>query len=228
MNAESNKIRSATEALSYIKDGMVIGLGSGTTASIFIKLVGEFIRDNRIDVIGVATSTASYDLAKNIGIPMQALEDTTDIDITFDGADEVDPELNLIKGKGGALFREKIVALMSDRLVIMVDDSKIVHRLGEKGILPVEVIPVALNLVISSMNNLNIQHHMRMNNRQYYTTDNGNYVMDVCTEGIENTITLSEKLKSITGVIDTGLFHNLADVVIIAYENGKVKKLQKS
>jgi len=210
------KLQAAQAALEEIRDGMVVGLGSGSTASIFIRELGKA----GVNVVGIPTSEESRRIAEEVGVRLTSLKDHPHVDVTVDGADEVSPDLHLIKGLGGALVREKIVAHASHRVVIIVDESKLVARLGTKTVIPVEVIPLAVPRVLLRLTGAQI----REKNGQPFVTDNGNLILDWKHGAIEDPPALEKELKGMTGVVDSGIFTGVASVVIVAGSSG-VRKL---
>src|SRR6266571_1468681 len=168
------KEQAALAALDEIRDGMIVGLGSGSTAAIFIRELGK----TGLKVAGIPTSEESRRLAEEAGVRLTTLRDHPDIDVTVDGADEVSPELDLIKGRGGAFVREKIVAHASRRVVIIVDESKLVEKLGTKTVIPLEVIPLAVPRVLLQLNELGGEARIRERNGQPFVSDNGNIIID--------------------------------------------------
>jgi ribose 5-phosphate isomerase A len=210
------KRQAAVAALGEIRDGMIVGLGSGSTASIFIRELGKA----KLDVLGIPTSEESARIAREVGVRLTTFGDHADIDVTIDGADEVSPELHLTKGLGGALVREKIVAHASKRVVIIVDESKLVPKLGSKTVIPVEVIPLAVPRVLRELK----QGSVRMRDGKPLVSDNGNYTVDWMSGPIEDPAGLEKQLKSMTGVVDSGIFAGVADVVIVAGASGIQRK----
>ena len=210
-------------ALRYVKPGQTLGLGTGHAASAFIRALGA----SGISVRGVPTSNASDELARSVGIPIVTLAEAGKIDIDIDGADAVDPRLNLIKGYGGALVREKIVAASSRRFVVLVGYEKIVKWLGERGPLPVEVIPFGLSLVTAKIKAMGLKPQVREKNGQQYITDNGNLILDCAVKKIANAARLDRELLAIPGVVGTGLFVAMASVVLVAEESGKIRTLKR-
>lgn len=213
------KEAAAREALGFVKDGMVVGLGSGSTASIFIKLLGERVKQG-MKVIGIPTSRESEELGRSVGIMIGELRDNPVVDLTVDGADEVDPGLNLIKGLGGALVREKIVAYATEFEIIVVDDSKIVEYLGQKAPLPVEIVKFAHEATVNRLRDIGCQPKLRMKDGQMFVTDNGNYIADCRFERIDSPQSLEAEINMVPGVVDNGLFIGLADKVIVASKDG--------
>jgi len=207
----------ALAALDEIRDGMVVGLGSGSTASIFIRELGK---KSSLKVLGIPTSEESRRIAIEVGIPLTNFEEHPDIDLTVDGADEVSPQLDLIKGLGGALVREKIVARASRRVVIIVDDRKMVERLGTKTVIPLEVIPLAVPRILALLKGSRV----REKNGQPFISDNSNVILDWNHGAIENPAALEKELKMMTGIVDSGIFAGVATCVIVAGATG-IRKL---
>ena len=210
-------------ALRYVKPGQTLGLGTGHAASAFIRALGA----SGISVRGVPTSNASDELARSVGIPIVTLAEAGKIDVDIDGADAVDPRFNLIKGYGGALVREKIVAASSRRFVVLVGYEKIVKWLGERGPLPVEVIPFGLSLVTAKIKAMGMKPQVREKNGQQYITDNGNLILDCAVKKIANPARLDRELLAIPGVVGTGLFVAMASVVLVAKQSGKIRALKR-
>jgi ribose 5-phosphate isomerase A len=220
---DSAKILAAQKSLEFIKDGMVVGLGSGSTATHFIQLLGEKVKQG-LKIRGIASSKASEDLAASLTIPITDFNTCPEIDVTIDGADEVAPGLALIKGGGGALLREKIVASASKRFIIVADATKVVSQLGAFP-LPVEVIPMAAPLVARKLQalgiNPSVRHH---NNGEFYITDEGNLLLDCKCGAIEDPHKLAASIRQIVGVVEHGLFLNMATLALIA-SNSEVSEL---
>lgn len=213
------------KAAEYVKDGMKIGLGTGSTAYYAVKKVGEMVR-NGLKVKAVPTSKETAELAEKEGIELIELADVDKLDLTIDGADEVDQDFNLTKGGGGALLREKIVASASERLIIIVDESKLVEKLGAFH-LPVEITPFSWQYTQRMVDKFDCKSTLRKKDGEVYVTDNGNYILDCDFGVIENPIKLTEELNKLPGVVENGIFAEMADVVIVGYENGEVKVLEK-
>jgi len=213
------KRSAALAALDEIRDGMVVGLGSGSTASIFIRELGERVRSG-LKVVGIPTSETSRRIAEEVQVPLTTLGQHPRIDVTVDGADEVSPELDLIKGLGGALVREKIVAHATDRVVIVVDESKLVPVLGTHTGIPVEVIPFAIDVVIDRLNGWGGHGKIREKHGERFVSDNHNFIIDWKPGEIREPAVLEKQLKSVTGIVDSGLFCNVAQVVIVAGSTG--------
>jgi ribose 5-phosphate isomerase A len=217
----------AAKALEWVPPGARIGLGSGRTTQAFIRALGEKVRQG-FSVRGVPTSSGSARLAQEFGIPLDELNEVP-LEITIDGADEVEPRsLNLIKGWGGALVRERIVAAASRKQLILVTPEKLVERLGQRGKLPVEVIPFAEPFVRRKLAELpgNIRPERRSQDGQTFVTDNGNWILDCALAPIEDPQALADSLRAIAGVVDAGLFLGTASTVLVA-EKGAVRELHR-
>jgi ribose 5-phosphate isomerase A len=203
----------ARRALGFVKDDTAVGLGAGRAATAFVRALAARVRAG-LRVRGVPVSEAMAGLAAELGIPLVGLE--AEIDVTVDGADEVDPDLDLIKGYGGALVRERIVAAASRRQIILVERDKLVPQLGSRGRLPVEVIPFALPLCLHRIAALGLRPTLRMVGERPFVTDNGNVLVDCAVEPIGDPPGLERALRAIPGVVDTGLFLGTADTVLVA------------
>src|SRR5688572_362984 len=219
------KKQAALAALDEIRNGMIVGLGTGSTATHFIRGLGEKVRDG-LNVAGIPTSEASRRLAEEVGVPLTTFRKHPQIDITVDGADEVSPQLDLIKGLGGALVREKIVAHSSKRVVIVVDESKLVDRLGRKAPIPVEVVPFAADSVSTQLNRWGGEVRLRQKDNKIFISDNGNMVLDWYHGVIDYPQLLEKQIKGITGVVDSGIFAHVAAMVIVANATG-IHKLHR-
>lgn len=219
------KERAAREAVALVNDGMVVGLGSGSTASIAIRLLGERVKDG-MRIVGIPTSADSERLGKEVGITIGELREYPVVSLTIDGADEVDPELNLIKGLGGALVREKIVASATEMEVIVVDESKLVDFLGQKAPLPVEIVKFAHDATVRRLKEFDCEPKLRLKDGQLFVTDNGNYIADCRFKRIDDPRTLEAELNLVPGVVDNGLFVGIADRVIVASKDG-IRKLER-
>jgi len=215
----------AQRALEFVRDGSVIGLGSGRAASAFVRALGERVRAG-FHVRGVPTSLATAQLATEAGVPLVTLEEAPELDVTIDGADEVDPNLELIKGYGAALVREKIVAAASSNLIILVGPEKLVPVLGRRGILPVEVVPFALPFCARRLSALGLRPAPRTRDGLPVVSDNGNHILDCGTEVIIDPIALDRACREIPGVVGTGLFIGMAQRVIVS-EGESVRILER-
>lgn len=208
----------AERAVEFAQSGMVVGLGTGSTAYFAIEALGRRVKEG-LEIAGVATSKGTEQLAKKFGVPLVLLDDVKVIDITIDGADEVDPNFNLIKGMGGALLREKVVAYASLEEIIIVDDSKIVDILGTRSPLPVEVVSFGHKLTKSALEGLGCQARLKGGDKPF-KTDNGNLIYECKFERIEDPEFLEMEIHLIPGVIESGLFIDLATKVVIGQEGG--------
>lgn len=217
---DHEKELAALEAVKYVENGMVVGLGTGSTAQFMIKALGHRVLAG-LKIMGIPTSEATRALALGCGIPLIALEDAVKIDLTIDGADEFDPYLQLIKGGGGALLHEKILAYNSDRYIIIADSKKEVDRLGAFK-LPVETIPFATHKIIQTLTDMDLRPILRKNAEKVFLTEEGNYIIDLDIHHITNLPELEWRLKRIPGIVETGLFLNMADIIIMGKDGGTV------
>lgn len=223
------KRNAALEAVKHVKEDFVIGLGSGSTAAYAIEEIGNRMKREKIRVSAVPTSYQAFMLAVKHGIPITTLEEHPTLDLTIDGADQIDDELNLIKGMGGALTREKIVASASKKLVIVADERKKVKFLGENNQpVPIEVVPFATPIVMHKIKEMGGKPFLRESNKKVgpVITDNGNIIVDVNFGLVHEPAELNHKLKGIPGVVETGLFVKMADLIYLG-ERAGVKKLEK-
>ena len=214
----------ASRALGHVRDGALVGLGSGRAASAFVRALGARVGQG-LRVRGVPTSEAAGRLAREVGVPLAGLDEGI-LDLTVDGADEVDPHLDLIKGYGGALVRERIVAAASRRLIIVVGHEKLVPVLGSLGRLPVEVIPFACPLAMRELADLGGRPALRMTEGEPFVTDNGNWIIDCGVRPIEAPAEFARDLRAVPGVVDTGLFLGIADLVLVA-EAGGIREMRR-
>jgi ribose 5-phosphate isomerase A len=214
------KQRAAEAAIPFINSGMVLGLGTGTTADFFLIALGAAIASGKLtNISGIPTSQQSEYRAMELGIPLTTLARSPVIDVTVDGADEVTPQLDLIKGLGGALIREKIVAQSSRKLIIIVDQSKRVEKLGSVAPLPVEVLPFAHEIHENFFRSLGGEPKIRKHAGMVFNTDNGNLIYDVRFPPMNDPAQLEHALQQRAGIVGSGLFLNLATTVLIADEN---------
>ncbi len=225
---EDAKKSAATEAVKHVKNGHVIGLGSGSTAAYAIREIGRLIRRNKWRVQGVPTSHQAFLLAADNGIQITTLDEHPRLDTAIDGADQIDPDLNMIKGMGGALAREKIVASASKQNVIVADETKLVKQLGTKHPVPVEVLPFATATVTAKIQRLGAKPILRLGTGKVgpVVTDNGNFILDVWLKRISDPEKLDKQLKSISGIVETGLFVGIADIVYVGTREG-IRRLEK-
>jgi len=222
------KAMAAERALAYVKGGMIVGLGTGSTAEIFVRKLGNAVRKGNLKVHCVATSRRTAALARAQGLELIDIEENTEIDVTVDGADEVSPELNLVKGLGGALLWEKIVAKMSKEEIIVVDSSKLVEKIGQRAPVPVEVIPFAWKRTKARLEQMfGCRAEIRKVGNEPFVSDSGNYILDCTFGAIDRPEELEKEIKQITGVVESGLFCGIAKRVIVGFESGEVKELAK-
>ena len=210
-------------ALAEVKPGTVVGLGTGQAATAFIHALGKAVKAG-LRVTGVPTSDASADLARQLGIPL--IEQPVSLDVAVDGADEVDPQLDLVKGFGGALVREKIVAAAARKFIVLVGEEKLVKVLGARGRLPVEVVPFAVPFVTRRLTELGHPPVLRPKDGKPWVTDNGNLILDATVSSIPDPATLDRALLDIPGVVGTGLFVGMAHLVMV-WQAGRARTLTK-
>lgn len=219
-SADELKKQAARLGIASVTDGMVVGLGTGSTAAWAVRLLGERVAQG-LSIQGVPTSEATAALAREVGIPLVDFDAIWGIDLTLDGADEVDPDLNLIKGGGGALLREKIVAAASKELVILVDPAKLVPRLGDRFPLPVEVTPFGWQQTARHLAAVGGQPKLRTSGAAPARTDNGNLILDCrFPGGIDNPARTESDIDRIPGVVESGLFVGMTRRVIVGYPDG--------
>jgi len=217
MSDEAKK-HAALRAIEFIQDGQVVGLGTGSTAKFAIEGIAMRVREG-LNIAAVATSLATERMARELGISIIDLNDVPGIDIAIDGADEVDQSFNMIKGGGGALTREKLVALASVKRVFIVDEQKLVTILGEAWPVPVEVLPFAWTRSALMLNALGCVASLRLDQDKPFVTDNGNYILDCKFAAITNPAELEKAIKLIPGVLESGLFAGIADVLIVGFDD---------
>jgi ribose 5-phosphate isomerase A len=213
------KKQAADKAAQYIEDGMIIGLGTGSTVEFAIKKIGELVHDG-LHIKGIPTSLKTKRLATELQIPLTELDEHTEIDVTIDGADEVDSNLNLIKGGGGALTREKIIAYHSKKVIIIVDETKIVKGLGCDSFLPVEVTKFGWQATKKALEAMGCTAELRKIMDEAFITDNQNYILDCDFGKIAEPEALEKEINNIPGVLENGLFIGLADEVIVGSKQG--------
>ena len=223
------KFVAAKRAAEFVEDGMRVGLGTGSTAAWLVRCLGEMVREDGLRIKGVPTSTRTAQLARDVGIEVISLDEAKWLDLTIDGADEFDVDLNLIKGGGGALLQEKIVATASDQMVVIADVGKEVQNLGASP-LPIEVIPFGwqttqalVEETLISMDVLGRSSTLRMNGEVPFITDEGNYILDLRLGRIGNARQLALVLNQMPGVVENGLFIDICDVVVMGYGDGRVE-----
>ena len=214
------KLAAAERAAELVQDGMVLGLGTGRTAALFVAAIGRRVQLG-LRVVGVATSHATELQARQLGIPLSTLDEQLHLDLTVDGADEIDlTSFNLIKGAGGALLREKLIAAASAREVIVADETKIVSRLGERSPVPVEVVPFGWRRTAAMLERLGCRASRREARGEPFVTDEDHYILDCCFGPIADPPALAARLKSLVGVVEHGLFIDLAQTAIVGTAHG--------
>ena len=219
MTQDEAKRMAAQRALDFVEDGMSLGLGTGTTSAIFIQELGDRVKQG-LRVRGIATSAASQKLADSLSIPLTNFNECPELDLAIDGADEIGPGLALIKGGGGALLREKIVESAARRFIVVADSTKLVHTLGRFP-LPVEVIQIALPLVPPKLEALRLNPKLRHHaDGSLYITDEDNVILDCAVGSIPNPAKTAAAIRAIVGVVEHGLFLNMASLALIASEDG--------
>ncbi|NIK11773.1 ribose-5-phosphate isomerase RpiA [Alkalibacillus almallahensis] len=211
------KTQAALKAVEYIEDGMVLGLGTGSTMNVVLEALGERVRDG-LDIKGVPTSVKTEKLAREYGVELTDFSEVSNLDLAIDGADEVDPNFQLLKGGGGSLLREKIVDVAADRFIVVADESKQVEQLGAFP-LPVEVVPFGWEQTQGKIEAFGCEAVLRETGGEPFVTDNGLYILDCHFERIEDSEWLHNQLKSLVGVVETGLFLNMTDLVIVGRED---------
>ncbi|PYG27787.1 ribose-5-phosphate isomerase RpiA [Pelagimonas varians] len=223
------KFVAAKRASDFVEDGMRVGLGTGSTAAWLVRCLGERVRDNGLKIRGVPTSTRTAELAREVGIEVISLDEARWLDLTIDGADEFDADLALIKGGGGALLQEKIVATASDQMIVIADAAKEVEHLGAFP-LPIEVIPFGwqttqalVEETLVSMDVMGRQATLRMNGEAPFVTDEGNHILDLHLGRIGNARQLAMVMNQIPGVVENGLFIDICDKVVIGFGDGRVE-----
>ena len=223
MTSEEVKRNVGLYAVNFVKHGMIIGLGSGTTVYWFIHELGKRVQQG-LSVRGVPTSAKTNQLAVEAGIPISDLNDTNGLSLAIDGADEIDPKGNLIKGGGGALLQEKIVAQASGEVIIIADNSKLVDQLGRFP-LPVEVIPFGYKNIQQTIISTGLCNKIKLRKKdnQVFVTDQGHYILDCEFENIADALALNISLHLIPGVVETGLFIDMADKAVIGYTDGRIE-----
>lgn len=227
--ADKAKFAAARRAVDFVEDGMRVGLGTGSTAAWMVRCLGKRVREGGIRIKGVPTSVRTAELAREVGIEVISLDQAGWLDLTIDGADEFDADFNLIKGGGGALLHEKIVATASDRMIVIADPAKDVATLGAFA-LPVEVIPfggqASRSLIEKALVDLDVigrEVTLRMNGQAPFTTDEGNHIVDLHLKRIADPRQLSQVLNQIPGVVENGLFIDICDVVVVGHGDGRVE-----
>lgn len=217
---DQQKRRAAEAAVAEVEDGMVLGLGTGSTAALALEALAARVAKG-LRVAGIPTSEQTAALARRLEVPLTDFAEHRRVNLTIDGADEVEvPGLHLIKGLGGALLREKIVAAASERMVVVVDEAKLVDRLGARGPVPVEIVAFGWQVTLDRLASLGARPNLRMAGDQPYRTDGGNHVADCAFGEVEDPVHLERALGAITGVVESGLFVGLASRVVVGTSSG--------
>ena len=211
------------KAAEYVESGMTVGLGTGSTAYYFVEEIGRRVKEEGLEIVGVTTSLATKKQAEALGIPLKSVDEVDYIDVTIDGADEIAPDFSGIKGGGGALLFEKIVAEQSKSVIWIVDESKMVDYLGRFP-LPVEVVPYGSEQLFKRFEALGYKPTFRERDGERYLTDSKNYIIDLDVYPIKDPIAFGEKIKGMTGGVEHGLFPNMADIVLVGTPDGVVVK----
>lgn len=220
-NSDAFKKQAAEKAVEQVQSGMTVGLGTGSTAVHAVRRIGQLLAAGSLQrIIGIPTADVTAREAERCGVPLGTLEDHPVVDITIDGADEIDPHLNLIKGLGGALLREKVVAAASRRFVVVADDRKLVDQLGTRAPVPVEVIPFARRTAGNYLTSLGARVVERQRDGERFVTDEGNLILDCYFEGIADPRGLAQLIRAQPGIVEHGLFLSLATEAIVAGTNG--------
>ena len=229
MNQNTAKRAVGEAAAALVEKDMRIGLGTGSTTAYAIEALGRRVREEKLNIVGTPTSFAAERLAREQGIPLATLDALDDLDLAFDGADEVSPVFDLIKGRGAAHTREKVVASLARRFVVLVDPSKLVQQLGTNFPVPVEVLPMAVYPVEQALKRLGARPELRMGEKKDgpVVTDQGLWLLDAHFDGIKDPAALNQALLSIPGVLDHGLFIQIATDVLVGEPGGTVRRLQK-
>ena len=211
------------KAAEYVESGMTVGLGTGSTAYYFVEEIGRRVKEEGLEIVGVTTSLATKKQAEALGIPLKSVDEVDYIDVTIDGADEIAPDFSGIKGGGGALLFEKIVAEQSKSVIWIVDESKMVDYLGRFP-LPVEVVPYGSEQLFKRFEALGYKPTFRERDGERYLTDSKNYIIDLDVYPIKDPIAFGEKIKGMTGVVEQGLFTYMTDIVLVGTPDGVVVK----
>jgi ribose 5-phosphate isomerase A len=224
--ATNAKRRAGERSVEYVEDGMTVGLGTGSTAYWMVARLGERVREG-LRVRCIPTSSRTEEQARQLGIPLVTFDEVQQLDLTIDGADEINPDLALIKGGGGALLREKLVAASSRRMIVIADAGKLVSVLG-KFPLPVEVVPFAWEVTARRVAHaVGVEPLMRRDGPEPYLTDNGNYILDCECGAIEDPARMERELKLLNGVVDCGLFVGMADLAILSGDDGELRIIER-
>jgi len=222
-DSETLKRQAAERAVEYVASGMVVGLGTGSTAVHAVRRIGALLAEGRLQrIVGIPTAEVTAREAERCGVPLGTLDEHPIVDVTIDGADEIDPRLNAIKGLGGALLREKIVAAASRRFVLVADESKRVAQLGTRAPVPVEVVPFARRPVADYLASLGARVVERQRDGRAFVTDEGNHILDCYFPGLANPPEMAQFIRAQPGVVEHGLFLGMATEAVVAGERGVI------
>lgn len=227
MEGESRLDRIGAQATDEVSPGMIVGLGTGSTASAFVRALGQRVAEG-LSITGIPTSVETETLARRLNIPLTELDAVDTVDLCIDGADEIDPALNVVKGRGGALLFEKLVARRADRYIIIATEEKLVNQLGTRLPLPVEVVPLGWKHTARELERIGLQPVLRASDDTPFVSDGGHYILDCETGGIENARELASRIKAITGVVDHGLFIDMVDLAMTVDDAGRVTTHESS
>jgi ribose 5-phosphate isomerase A len=217
-NRDELKKRAAERAVEFVKDGHSVGLGTGSTTLFALQALAKKVREG-LNIVGVPTSKHTETIAREFGIPLTDLNQIEKLDVVLDGADEIDSDFNMIKGGGGALTREKLVAISARLRINIVDEEKLVSRLGKSFAVPVEVLPFAWSVSARLLRELNCEPKLREQEGRIFGTDNDNYIVDCKFDGVEDIAQLEKQMKLVPGVLECGLFVGICDVLIVGFDN---------
>lgn len=228
-NQDAAKKAAGEAAAALVEDGHRVGLGTGSTTAFALVALGRRVREEGLRIVGTPTSFAAERLARKHGVPLATLDELDALDVAFDGADEVDPDFALIKGRGAAHTREKVIAALAERFVVLIDPSKLVERLGTRMPVPVEVLPMAATPVTRALARLGAQPELRMGRRKDgpVVSDQGFWIVDAYFDGIDDPAALDRAILAIPGVLDHGLFIDMATDVLVGEPGGAVRHLRK-
>lgn len=228
-NQDAAKKAAGEAAAALVEDGHRVGLGTGSTTAFALVALGRRVREEGLRIVGAPTSFAAERLARKHGVPLATLDELDALDVAFDGADEVDPDFALIKGRGAAHTREKVIAALAERFVVLIDPSKLVERLGTRMPVPVEVLPMAATPVTRALARLGAQPELRMGRRKDgpVVSDQGFWIVDAYFDGIDDPAALDRAILAIPGVLDHGLFIDMTTDVLVGEPGGAVRHLRK-
>ena len=227
MDGTARLDRIGAQAAGEVTPGMIVGLGTGSTATAFVRALGQRVAEG-LSISGIPTSVETRNLARSLNIPLTDLDSVDTVDLCVDGADEIDPALNVVKGRGGALLFEKLVARRADRYLIIATEEKLVNQLGTRLPLPVEIVPLGWKHTARELERLGLEPALRMSDETPFVTDGGHYILDCETGGIQDASELASRIKAITGVVDHGLFIGMVDLAMTVDDSGRVTTHESS